>query len=387
MATGTDFLPAATAVGANVDTQTNFAGAAYQTNGFSSGIALAEQANKLWRQSSIMSAAMANYISDVLNTYILDDGNLSELLANLWQALLGGGYFVDTGSANAISVSAPAGLTFGAPFAGLTIRVKIAVTNTSSTVVFNWAATGNLPVVALDAALPSPGDLPGGTIVVLMFDGLGNWRILTQTRQALKRTSFGTAVDILGSSTSAPAGNYIVPAGVYLIQPVLVGAGGGSSGSSVVTNGAIAGGGGGGVCIGAPMAVIPSQSIAYAVGAGGAAVTYGNTGGTGGTTTFAGTLSATGGTGGSYTQIGGGGAGVGGLINLQGNPGAPYADSTVGSVGGTGGGAPYLGSGGGSTGQSPAGPGGWPGGGAGGPGSTGAFAGAKGGNGAIFIFR
>lgn len=82
-----DFLPVATAVGANVDSQAAFAGSGYQEDGFQVGIAQPAEANKIWRQSSMIGAAVANFIANVLGVDVLDDGNLSVLITNLTDAI------------------------------------------------------------------------------------------------------------------------------------------------------------------------------------------------------------------------------------------------------------------------------------------------------------
>lgn len=82
-----DYLPVATETGANVDAQANFAGSGYQENGFTNGVAQPYQANKIWRQSSMVAAAIANFISAVLSINVLDDGNLTNLITNLTNAI------------------------------------------------------------------------------------------------------------------------------------------------------------------------------------------------------------------------------------------------------------------------------------------------------------
>ena len=82
-----DYLPVAISGGANVDSQADFANSSYQLNGFVNGMADPAEANKIWRQSSMMAAALANYISNALNVDVLDDGNLSLLITNLGNAL------------------------------------------------------------------------------------------------------------------------------------------------------------------------------------------------------------------------------------------------------------------------------------------------------------
>jgi hypothetical protein len=82
-----DYLPVATGTGANVDSQVNFQGSGYQENGFSNGIAQPFQANKIWRQASMIGNAVATFISNTLNIPILDDGNSPALITNLTNAI------------------------------------------------------------------------------------------------------------------------------------------------------------------------------------------------------------------------------------------------------------------------------------------------------------
>lgn len=87
-----DYLPVATGVGANVDSQTNFNGSGYQTQGFTSGTAQSLQCNKVWRQASMVAAAVTNFIVNMLGINVQDDGNLSALVAKLTQALRQGAH-------------------------------------------------------------------------------------------------------------------------------------------------------------------------------------------------------------------------------------------------------------------------------------------------------
>lgn len=82
-----DFLPVATGAGATVDAQGAFTGSSYQVNGFQDGVAQPNQFNKVVRQSSIMTAALATFISNQLNIDVLDDGNLNNLVTVLTNAL------------------------------------------------------------------------------------------------------------------------------------------------------------------------------------------------------------------------------------------------------------------------------------------------------------
>jgi hypothetical protein len=79
----TDFLPVATSGGANVDSQADFAGSSYQLDGFVAGIAQPTQANKIWRQASMIAAALTTAINNVTGENVVDDGNLATLTAQI----------------------------------------------------------------------------------------------------------------------------------------------------------------------------------------------------------------------------------------------------------------------------------------------------------------
>jgi hypothetical protein len=96
MANIVDYLPVATGGGAVVDPQATFRGAGYQTAGVQQGIAQPNQANKMWRQSSMIAAAVANFISNTLAIDVLDDGNLPNLITNLTRAIRSIGHNIQT---------------------------------------------------------------------------------------------------------------------------------------------------------------------------------------------------------------------------------------------------------------------------------------------------
>lgn len=87
-----DYLPVATGGGANVDSQAGFAGSGYQTQGFTAGVAKSAQANKVWRQSSMVAAAIANFIANVLSINVVDDGLIANLITNLTRAIFTGAF-------------------------------------------------------------------------------------------------------------------------------------------------------------------------------------------------------------------------------------------------------------------------------------------------------
>lgn len=82
-----DYLPVAAASGANVDSQGTFAGSGYQVNGMTTGQARSAAANKVWRQASMIGAAVANFIANQLGINVLDDGNLANLITNFTNAV------------------------------------------------------------------------------------------------------------------------------------------------------------------------------------------------------------------------------------------------------------------------------------------------------------
>ncbi|WP_254215316.1 hypothetical protein [Burkholderia multivorans] len=87
MATQNDFLPFATGPGANVVDQATYAALSALTTGFLSGTAQSTQLNKVWRQSSIMSAVIAQFIVAQTGQAAVDDGTTAALLANFTNAV------------------------------------------------------------------------------------------------------------------------------------------------------------------------------------------------------------------------------------------------------------------------------------------------------------
>jgi len=79
-----DFLTIAGGGGAFVETQATFAAdSSVLANGFPAGILTKEKLNKAIRQSSIMSAVLAQFIADISGANSVDDGTTATLLANL----------------------------------------------------------------------------------------------------------------------------------------------------------------------------------------------------------------------------------------------------------------------------------------------------------------
>lgn len=84
-----EFLPFATNTGANVYTQAEYVADSDHINGNQLGIAKSKLINKALRQSSVMSAILAQFISDESGQNVLDDGTTSPYLALLKAGLIG----------------------------------------------------------------------------------------------------------------------------------------------------------------------------------------------------------------------------------------------------------------------------------------------------------
>lgn len=82
-----DYVPWATGAGANVYSPLVYQALAELATGVEPGLADPQQANTTWRLASMTSAALAQYISNELGIAVLDDGNLSALVANLTAAI------------------------------------------------------------------------------------------------------------------------------------------------------------------------------------------------------------------------------------------------------------------------------------------------------------
>jgi hypothetical protein len=152
MAGTTDYLPVATGGGANVDSQANFAGSSYQINGFANGIAQPYQANKIWRQSSMVAAALTQFIATALNINVPDDGNLTNLIAwignvfapagtqaNNGSLTLPGGLILKWGTSAALSGgnTGNVSVSFGTPFPNNCFNVQATPDNIGSS--SGWA--------------------------------------------------------------------------------------------------------------------------------------------------------------------------------------------------------------------------------------------------------
>ncbi|WP_153513874.1 hypothetical protein [Agrobacterium sp. ICMP 6402] len=378
------YLPFGTAGGANVLTPSAYNGLAARLSGFTAGTAVSAQLNTVWRQSSVISAMMGEFILDYGGYDALDDGNVDTLENSFVRTLQKQPWLFAAvgGTANALTMTLSPVPTSWADLVGTPLRGIITTTNTGACTL-NVNGLGAVPIVSSGANALLKGQLLAGTAVTFVYDGT-NAQVSTPLA-----VRFATDVTVYNTAGS---GTYTVPAGVTRILVEIWGGGGGGGGASNMANEYCGTGGAGGGYTRKIIDVTPGQTLAYTVGAAGTGGATGGSGTSGGTTSFGGILSATGGSPGvhgKFAVIGNittGGVGTGGDINLIGGFGTgalPAAPNGTG-VGGAGGGTPF----GAPSGVQSAGPniaGVWPGGGGGGSGGTGGAAGLAGAAGGIII--
>ncbi|NDK96849.1 hypothetical protein GPY51_21510, partial [Photorhabdus laumondii subsp. laumondii] len=82
-----EFLTFGIAEGANVLSNEEYAALAARVNGFSAGVAKSRELNKAWRQSSIITHILADFIAKESGKDVLDDGNIDALKSNLALAI------------------------------------------------------------------------------------------------------------------------------------------------------------------------------------------------------------------------------------------------------------------------------------------------------------
>ena len=210
-----DFQTFAAGTGANVLTQAQYLALSALANGFSSGIAPSNQLNKVWRQSSIVSAMLAQFIVDNSGQNATDDGTTATLEANLTSAIRGTvKQFVvltDTGAANVYTATNTPALA--ALSNGLMQNVSIVHANTGASTYAPDGLTAK-SIFGLGGVALQGGELVAGAIATMMYStaansGVGAW-VLLECNGGSSQVSPGTqsaqAVN-LGQFFSLPAVN------------------------------------------------------------------------------------------------------------------------------------------------------------------------------------
>ena len=275
-----DFLPFGGGAGSNVLTQAAYAALAARTAGFSSGVAKSAELNKVWRQSSIMSAVLAQLIADNTGADVVDDGTTATILANLKIAtagrLIGVQNFTSSGSYTYTPTAGTRSIIVEVQGAGGS-GGGTAATSAGQAAVGGGGAAGAY----------SKGRFTSGFAGVTITVGLGGAQTAAGNNNgnAGATSSFGSLLTALGGGggagggagssfpfassggvgTGVPTGGVINKAGSSAVQPIallaniLVGSEGASSlfgrgGQSFSTSGnggpGLSGAGGGGACAG-----------------------------------------------------------------------------------------------------------------------------------------
>lgn len=107
-----DFIPFASADGANVETQVDYAADATTPAGYQPGALPSAKLNKPLRQGTTMAAALAQFVCNSLGVDVLDNGDLNGLVGLLTAALAGAGTALFTASDNFASENGPFQLSF-----------------------------------------------------------------------------------------------------------------------------------------------------------------------------------------------------------------------------------------------------------------------------------
>lgn len=152
-----DYKKFAADVGANVVSQAAYTAllAGPLVNGFQDGIADTPQLNKVWRQSAMVAAAVATYVSNALAVDVLDDGDLPALVTKLTNAIIATIQantvnsvlfpFTATQAANALTLTLGAG---SVTYRNATLSNGTPVTAANGALNLVIPATSNLGMVA-----------------------------------------------------------------------------------------------------------------------------------------------------------------------------------------------------------------------------------------------
>lgn len=166
-----NFLPFGVAGGANVIDQATFAALPARLQGFVAGVALSAQLNKVWRQSSVMSAMIGEFIQDYGGLDALDDGDIDKLEREFVRSIQAGKYAfaIATGTANAWAIAPDPAIA--AYTLGRSLKIRAPATNTSTTVNANISTLGNRRIKKRDGSDPAIGDLVANCWYETIDDG------------------------------------------------------------------------------------------------------------------------------------------------------------------------------------------------------------------------
>lgn len=367
MAGTNQFIPFAVGSGAFVLTPAAYAAQAAVSGGFSNGVADTALCNTIFRQSTFVSAAVAQFMADASGQNVNDDGVVSNFEKTFGIALNLAHYAVDTGTANAyVATYSPA---IPALYDGLRVRFRAINTNTGASTL-NVNGIGAKPIWGAQHSALTGGEIVAtGEVEAVWNSALnttGAWVLLKCTGGAQQLPSGSycatpTAGDsstkianmaAVGNEISARKGiarflangSFTVPANVtkLFLSGCAGGGGGASCQATNSTNQASGSGGGGGAgqqIFRAEYTVTPGQVINIVIGAGGlGAVSGGAVGGNGGNTVIGSLITLFGGSGGALgtVVVGNGIGGFGGAGYPKGGDGSDAAVTAAGGCSGAG---------------------------------------------------
>ncbi|WP_258180278.1 hypothetical protein [Burkholderia multivorans] len=326
MATQNDFLPFATGPGANVVDQATYAALGALTTGFLSGTAQSVQLNKVWRQSSIMAAVIAQFIVAQTGQAAVDDGTTATLLANFTKAVNAASkqrvILPDSGSVNAYAAANPVPMTSLPTVGGIVQTISVKTTNTGAST-YSPDGLPSRPIYGLGGGALQGGELVangiatlvsyvgpllnGGSLCWVLFECIGGAQQVAPATQSQHALQAGQAlglflgVQVFTASGTYTPGTYVVGGRSITASKARVravgagGAGGGSNSTGSTTSSAGSGG-----CAGAYgelviLSGLTSQPVT--IGAGGTGNNAG-TGNAGGSTSFGSLMVCQGGSGG-----------------------------------------------------------------------------------------
>lgn len=220
-----DFKTFASAGGANVVSQ-----AAYEAlttliaNGFSTGTANSSQLNKVWRQSSILAAVLAQFIVDNSGANAVDDGTTATLLLNLKAAVSSGAVLGRIATAGgtvdaltAVFTPPPLSVADGVPYYVLASGANV---NVAPTFTPNSGTITARTIVKENGSPLSPGDIVAGHWLQLQYRASTTAWVLANPRgaqlnlaQTFTKAQRGAVIDLASTAGSiavdlALANNY-----------------------------------------------------------------------------------------------------------------------------------------------------------------------------------
>lgn len=303
-----DFQLFATAAGANVLSQADYLALAALASGFQAGTAQSAALNKVWRQSSIMSAVLAQLIVDMTGQNATDDGTMATLLANLKQAIVAaGGGLVRILSSGSIIVPSYVSTVYASGCAAGGAGASGGAGSVSSTAA--WSGGGGGGGAGQNFIRVPYSVVPGSVI-----------------NATIPASATGAAAPTSGNGNSGASGGNLLISGTGFNggTPVTYLGGNGGTGGQAATSANAAGGNGG---PGYPNGSYGSDSTSNNAG---------GTGGMGGSSPFGGGGGAGRGAAGSGTAgangfgFGSGGGGGGGVYTPGGGNGGPGGNSGPG---------------------------------------------------------